>query len=983
MADNIIIKITTEADLDAAQKQLKALTDEVKRQEAAMFDLSVAEKEDAETMKRMVTDRDKLNKKLRDNKKYYREEKTALKENIAVTKQSIKELERQVKGYKQLHGEGGKMVQRLRAMREELQRMEDAGEFGTKAFVDLAIAAGQLEDQIGDTQQRIRILSSDTKQIDALIGLGDGLAGGFYVATSAAEVFGNDLEGLQQAFYKVQAAMSSITGIQQVYNALQKDSVVAVVYGNSMEKVRQALLDKAKVKEAAYNAQKAAGVGITKLWTAAQWKLNAAMAANPIGVVIAGLMAIGAVIYGAVKAYQSLFTAAGKANRELRKTNKQLEKEQAEIAVGQAKREHERQKQIKATSDAQEKALQEARKRNASELELAQIKLKYAKQTADETKAYAEDEIKRGEDEIKLLKKRVDAQRIIVNSTRDNSNKQKKERQKLAEIEQEYYDALQKVEDLQAEVTSATNAETEAVIELTEARKELRLELQRAAIQNEENKLAELDSAYKTEEDYAEQLQLQKKIAQDEAQAQIDALKRDEHYASEKKRIELDLEKTLREIDEQEVQRLNENAKRETEIALLEAEAMTRTLNGKESVEEQKAIWQDYYNTRRDQITQNEAFEIEAINRSTDTEEVKQAKITQIQKQAQADREALKKEESEKLIQIDSQYLDELQRNVDKASRDAEKAQGGSKLQALEERFEAEKALYAAQQQQLDAQYDAGLITYQEYKNQEWEITKATADAEAQYVQDKMQTIADGLTTALGYMQEISDMAFDAITSNIQAELDALDEMYTTDAEEAKKNANKKYITEAEYEKKKAALEMKQAKYAKAQAIINAGINTALAIVTTLAQLGATPWGIAASVIAGAMGAAQIGIIASKPLAQYAKGRKGGSGEYALVGEKGPELMYVPQGASIVPNHYLGDMAGWEKFGVPALPNDMATAMMMHSLSIDYDKLGKAVAANIPNQHAVSVNVDRSGVTISDHGNRRTYLNHKYAGSWS
>ena len=170
-----------------------------------------------------------MNKKLRDNKKYYREEKTALKENIAVTKQSIKELERQVKGYKQLHGEGGKMVQRLRAMREELQRMEDAGEFGTKAFVDLAIAAGQLEDQIGDTQQRIRILSSDTKQIDALIGLGDGLAGGFYVATSAAEVFGNDLEGLQQAFYKVQAAMSSITGIQQVYNALQKDSVVAVV----------------------------------------------------------------------------------------------------------------------------------------------------------------------------------------------------------------------------------------------------------------------------------------------------------------------------------------------------------------------------------------------------------------------------------------------------------------------------------------------------------------------------------------------------------------------------------------------------------------------------------------------------------------------------------------------------------------------------------------------------------------------------------
>jgi hypothetical protein len=151
----------------------------------------------------------------------------------------------------------------------------------------------------------------------------------------------------------------------------------------------------------------------------------------------------------------------------------------------------------------------------------------------------------------------------------------------------------------------------------------------------------------------------------------------------------------------------------------------------------------------------------------------------------------------------------------------------------------------------------------------------------------------------------------------------------------------------------------------------------------TLAQLGATPWGIAASVIAGAMGAAQIGIIASKPLAQYAKGRKGGKGEYALVGEKGPEIMYVPDSASIVPNHYLGDMDAWSKFGVPALPNDMMSAAMLQQINIDYDRLGKAVAANIPQQKAVSVNVDRNGVTISDNGNRRTYLNHKYAGSWN
>ena len=77
MADNIIIKITTEADLDAAQKQLQALTDKMKQQEAAVHDLTNQEKADAASIKEMVTERSKLNKALAENQRYYREEKQA------------------------------------------------------------------------------------------------------------------------------------------------------------------------------------------------------------------------------------------------------------------------------------------------------------------------------------------------------------------------------------------------------------------------------------------------------------------------------------------------------------------------------------------------------------------------------------------------------------------------------------------------------------------------------------------------------------------------------------------------------------------------------------------------------------------------------------------------------------------------------------------------------------------------------------------
>ena len=1045
MADNIIIKITTEADLDAAQKQLKALTDEVKRQEAAMADLSNQEKEDAESIKRIITDRDRLSKKLKDNKKYYADEKAALKENIAATKASIKEFEKQVKAYKTLNGQSGKMVQQLRAMREELQRMEDAGQFGSEAFMNLAMAAARLEDQIGDTQQRIRILSSDTLGLDTAMGAADGLAGAFYVATSAAEVFGSDMEALQQAFYKVQAAMSVLSGVQQIANTLNKDSVVSIMAQTAAMKLKQKALAKNAALAAADTAAMGAQTGATSAATAAQMAFNTAVAANPlawlVAIIVACIAAVGALVFGVVKLVQT-FSAAGRAQRDYAKASKELEKVQRENAIGQATRAQKQQEILRKIGNLQEKELRDAKKRNASEIEMAQLSIKHAKEKYDAIAKYNDAEMKRNQKEIDQLARMVAAKQAEIKARREGSKKQKEAIEELKEVEQQYADALQKTADLEQEKIDANNEiitaneelaesrrnmlkeaeqanidlmregaakeiaqirlnykeqlkvlkgnEAEVVAlrkallkkqakEIADAQKKYELEVQQAAIQGQKNIITLMSSlTFSTEEDYEHLVELTKKVATSEANARIKSLNKqlmsEKEYTANVEMIKLELASTLREIDEQEVQRLNEKAKREKELAIMEAEARTKTLTGRESIEEQKAVWQDYYDTRKEQITQTAAFEIEAVNRSTATDEEKAVRIKQIETQLNADLLDLKKEGNEKLLEVDSQYIDDLQRNVEKAERDLEKSQGAGKLAALEDRLSAEKDLYTAQQKQLQAQYDAGLITYQEYKNQEWEITKATADAEAQYVQDKMQTIADGLTTALGYMQEISDMAFEAIANNIQAEMDALDEMYTTDAEEAKENANKKYISEKELADKKAALEMKQAKYNKAQALISAAINTALAITQAM------PNWIAVG-MAAAMGAAQIGIIASKPLAQYAKGRKGGKGEYALVGERGPEIMYIPDGASIVPNHHLGDMAAWEKFGVPALPNDISAAMMMQA--IDYDKLGKAVAANIPHQQAVSVNVDRSGVTIDTNGNRRTYLNQKYTGAWS
>lgn len=118
---------------------------------------------------------------------------------------------------------------RLRQMREELARLEDQGKDNTKEFQDLQIAAGQLQDQLGDTQQRIKVLSSDTKNLDFGIGAIRGVASAFGVAEGAAALFGIKNEDVMQSIQRLNSIMLILNGLQEIQNLLQKQSVVYIV----------------------------------------------------------------------------------------------------------------------------------------------------------------------------------------------------------------------------------------------------------------------------------------------------------------------------------------------------------------------------------------------------------------------------------------------------------------------------------------------------------------------------------------------------------------------------------------------------------------------------------------------------------------------------------------------------------------------------------------------------------------------------------
>lgn len=121
-----------------------------------------------------------------------------------------------------------------------------------------------------------------------------------------------------------------------------------------------------------------------------------------------------------------------------------------------------------------------------------------------------------------------------------------------------------------------------------------------------------------------------------------------------------------------------------------------------------------------------------------------------------------------------------------------------------------------------------------------------------------------------------------------------------------------------ELEKQKADLEQKQAKWQKANSIIQTTIATSQAIMKALAEAGPFAGPILAAVI-GAMGAAQVAIIASQPIPKYAKGTDNHPGGLAIVGDGGrqevietdngayitpsvPTLVDIPKRAKVIPN---------------------------------------------------------------------------------
>jgi hypothetical protein len=196
--------------------------------------------------------------------------------------------------------EASKDTESLRTQMRKAQQevAELSAKFGatSKEATEAAKKAAILKDRIGDAKSLTDAFNPDAK-FKSLTASLTGVAGGFAAVQGAMGLLGTENKDLEQQLLKVQSAMAIAAGAQQV--------------GESIDAFKQL---GAVVKS--YSI-------VQKAITAGQWLWNAAMAANPIGAIVAVVTALVAAGYALV----NMFIASSEATKKAEKANKELNKQ--------------------------------------------------------------------------------------------------------------------------------------------------------------------------------------------------------------------------------------------------------------------------------------------------------------------------------------------------------------------------------------------------------------------------------------------------------------------------------------------------------------------------------------------------------------------------------------------------------------------------------------------------------------------------------
>ena len=161
----------------------------------------------------------------------------------------------------------------FKSMKQELKELKaqiSSGSLGEKELREATKRAAELQDKIGDVNDKVKALASDTKRIDAVVTAFKGVAAAASVAAGAAALFGGENEKLTKTLAQAQGAMALLQGVQELANIATTEGAL-----------RTYVLE---------GAQKAAAVSARVMGTSIA--ASTAMATAGVSLLVVGLVAL-------------------------------------------------------------------------------------------------------------------------------------------------------------------------------------------------------------------------------------------------------------------------------------------------------------------------------------------------------------------------------------------------------------------------------------------------------------------------------------------------------------------------------------------------------------------------------------------------------------------------------------------------------------------------------------------------------------------
>lgn len=121
------------------------------------------------------------------------------------------------------------LTMELRQLQGAMAKMRLEGRQNSQEYQTMAQRAALLQDTLGDLRTQTKILAHDNAGLQGLMSGVNGVAGAFTMATGIMGAFASENENLVKIQTRVQSVLAITMGMQQVMNALNKDSAFRLV----------------------------------------------------------------------------------------------------------------------------------------------------------------------------------------------------------------------------------------------------------------------------------------------------------------------------------------------------------------------------------------------------------------------------------------------------------------------------------------------------------------------------------------------------------------------------------------------------------------------------------------------------------------------------------------------------------------------------------------------------------------------------------